>query len=405
MANIMFFPHPEYGHLNPPLRLGRALKRAGHRVYYIGLEDFRDYICSQGLEYISIFQERFPSGFLRSRIKEKIAQDLDNLSLILAEATGRSGAPWQAVLGDIEVQFAKILSRAFPDLLIIDFKLRDLTASLLARFRIPTAILSVTLIDLRPTVWMKSRQKQQGEGAFDEELAGRIPELFICPKEFDFPFVARENRHYIEPCVELERKEPYAFPSYELRDNRPLIYCSLGSQPYQYPKSEALFRTVIEAMAARPQWQLVVAVGTHLDVKQFQDVPENVLVVNWAPQLKMLARAKMMITHGGLGTVKECILFAVPMIVFPCRWDQPHNAARVAYHGLGLRADIHQLSATGLGQLMDTIAGDPSFQRRVETMSKVFRESENSGIGVKTIEKILEDHRRGLSSCLANRSA
>jgi MGT family glycosyltransferase len=154
-------------------------------------------------------------------------------------------------------------------------------------------------------------------------------------------------------------------------------------------------------MRERPDWQLVLAAGVHLRATDLHPVPDNVVVVNWAPQLEMLERASIMITHGGLGGVKEAIFFGVPMIVFPCRWDQPHNAARIVYHGLGVRGDINNGSVGQIHSLIDAIAKDPKFKSRVDAMSRTFREIEDSGVGVSTVEKIISDSRRTRTADLA----
>jgi len=98
----------------------------------------------------------------------------------------------------------------------------------------------------------------------------------------------------------------------------------------------------------------------------------------------------MMITHGGLGAVKECIYFAVPMIVFPGKWDQPYHAARVAHHGIGVRGNSHGATVREIHRLIDGVAGNAQFKQRIEAMSRTFRDIENSGIGVTTVEGFLK---------------
>jgi UDP:flavonoid glycosyltransferase YjiC (YdhE family) len=117
----------------------------------------------------------------------------------------------------------------------------------------------------------------------------------------------------------------------------------------------------------------------------------------------MLEKASIMINHGGLGAVKECIFFGVPMIVFPGKWDQPNHAARVVFHGLGVRGNIHDRSTQQINTLIDVVDKDPKFKSRIDAMSKTFRDIENSGIGIRTVEKLLADyqlkrnHNRNLS--------
>ena len=98
-----------------------------------------------------------------------------------------------------------------------------------------------------------------------------------------------------------------------------------------------------------------------------------------------------MINHGGLGTIKECIYFGVPMIVFPMMRDQPGNAARVAYHGLGIVGQS-RVSAGQVNALIDTVERNPSFRARAEAMGKKFREIEDSGIGIQVIERLVHWH-------------
>jgi UDP:flavonoid glycosyltransferase YjiC (YdhE family) len=81
------------------------------------------------------------------------------------------------------------------------------------------------------------------------------------------------------------------------------------------------------------------------------------------------------------------------MIAFPCKWDQPFNAARVVAHGLGVRGSINKVTAGQIHRLIETVAGNPSFKSRVDAMSKVFNEIENSGKGVRVVEKLLADQK------------
>ena len=96
-----------------------------------------------------------------------------------------------------------------------------------------------------------------------------------------------------------------------------------------------------------------------------------------------------MITHGGLGTIKECILLGVPMVVFPLMRDQPFNAARVAYHGIGLRGDTSHPSVENVLGLISRIESDPGFKARIEVMRARFLEAEGSWKGPDIIEKLV----------------
>jgi UDP:flavonoid glycosyltransferase YjiC (YdhE family) len=65
----------------------------------------------------------------------------------------------------------------------------------------------------------------------------------------------------------------------------------------------------------------------------------NVLFLKKVPQLKVLEKADLFITHGGFGGIKEAIFYKVPMLVYPLdmHYDQNGNAFKIEHFGLGKR--------------------------------------------------------------------
>ncbi|HKQ04046.1 MAG TPA: hypothetical protein VJ464_02860, partial [Blastocatellia bacterium] len=57
------------------------------------------------------------------------------------------------------------------------------------------------------------------------------------------------------------------------------------------------------------------------------------------------------------------------------------------------RGNIKQVTAAQVGGLIEAVAGEASFKRRVEAMSRTFRDIEDSGIGVRTVEGFLQGNR------------
>ncbi len=213
------------------------------------------------------------------------------------------------------------------------------------------------------------------------------PEFLTFPKDFDFPQARRNDACYIE-SMDLQRKE-VNFPWERIARDLPLLYCALGSRSHTYAQARKFYQTIIDALASRQDWQAVIAIGDRLHSDDFPAVPPNVLLVNWAPQLEMLQRSSVMITHAGLGTVKECIYCGVPMIAFPVTGDHPGNAARIVYHGLGVMGSFRNVSVPQVLSLLTTIEKDPSFKDRVEAMAKKLREVETSDTGAQMVNAFL----------------
>ena len=224
--------------------------------------------------------------------------------------------------------------------------------------------------------------------------------LFLCPEEFDLPHHEEVPEfRYVEASIDLLRKETHAFPWDRVDRSRKLLYCSLGTQSHwsHQDTNHALhqrtlknfLQAVVDAISARPDWQLIMSLGIELRAEDFQSIPANALLVSEVPQLEILKKASLVITHGGFSTVKECILFGVPMIVFPLRHDQPANATRVEHHGLGVAADIETASVESIGSLIDKVGGDPGFKSRINAMSEIFLRVEREQPAVTIIENFL----------------
>jgi UDP:flavonoid glycosyltransferase YjiC (YdhE family) len=212
-----------------------------------------------------------------------------------------------------------------------------------------------------------------------------IPELILCPEEFDLPRFKIENQvHYVGAYTDLQRKDGTEFPWERIDPDKPLIYCSLGSLSHRFKEARTLLGVVIDAVTRRYDVQLVLSIGTHLDIEDFNVGAPNVILVNQAPQIAILERADIMITHGGFNSVKECIMLEVPMIVFP--WGKPVNGVRVVYHGLGLMNNVRYVSVAHMQKMIDSILETPSFRMRTKAMRKTFVDTDRANLGVKAVE-------------------
>ena len=163
-----------------------------------------------------------------------------------------------------------------------------------------------------------------------------MDEMVTCPRSFDFPQALRSShRLYLGHTVDLERKESeFDWSWYD--PSKKLVYFSMGTHSEQYPLAPEVFGKAIEALRKLPHLQALINLGAGESLEKFrQNPPGNVVFAKRVPQLAVLRKASLMITNGGLGTVKECILNEVPMIVLPQAFDQNGNAARVFFHDLG----------------------------------------------------------------------
>ena len=132
---------------------------------------------------------------------------------------------------------------------------------------------------------------------------------------------------------------------------RPLVYMSLGTQAFHQP---AWFARMFEAARGRP-YALLASMGAEGELPPGGTLPENVRCVAHAPQLDVLARASLFVTHGGANSVMEGLHAGVPLLVTPICNDQFHNLQLLERAGAGRRVDLEALSPAALGELIEDV--------------------------------------------------
>ncbi len=167
--------------------------------------------------------------------------------------------------------------------------------------------------------------------------------------------------------------------------------CSLGTYSSAYPHSKRLFSSVIKAAESKSDFQFIVQLGDHFGDDEFKNCPDNVILVQQSPQLEILKKARIFITHGGFSSTREGAYFGVPMIVFPCWLDQPGNAARVVAHDLGVKGDINKVTPDILNSLMEEILNSNTMAAASADMKKSFRNHQDCNSGVKAITSFIEN--------------
>jgi len=111
----------------------------------------------------------------------------------------------------------------------------------------------------------------------------------------------------------------------------PIIYASLGTLFNDRPD---FFMALFDAVRGLPV-NLIASIGRKIDPESLGDIPGNVTVGPFQPQLDILEQASLFITHAGTGSVMEAIWFGVPMLCVPQMDEQAMTAMRVQELKLG----------------------------------------------------------------------
>jgi MGT family glycosyltransferase len=156
-----------------------------------------------------------------------------------------------------------------------------------------------------------------------------------------------------------------------------------------------IFRSIAQAAVGLKELQFVLAVGGQLDPKQLGAVPANVVVVSHAPQIEILKRSSLCITHAGLNTVLESLASGVPMLALPITNDQPGVAARIANKKVGVVMSQDQVSPGNCAAAIKRVLRDPTIRENVRILQKAIRSADGLSIAAGALETAFElDERR-----------
>jgi MGT family glycosyltransferase len=211
-----------------------------------------------------------------------------------------------------------------------------------------------------------------------------------CP-EFDFP--RRELPdvfHYVGGLAADRQEGDDPFP-WDRLEGRRLIYASLGT--VRTGANLAILRKIVVACADLDA-QLVLSTGkweeeAGFDPNRLKDLPGNAIVTEFVPQLAMLEKANLLITHAGQNTVVEALTRAVPMVALPRSADQPAIATRIEYSGVGLWKPFFSFTPQGLRQMCERVLGETSFQQRAQFLQQAMAATGGVGRAAEIAEQAL----------------
>lgn len=204
------------------------------------------------------------------------------------------------------------------------------------------------------------------------------------PREFDYP-----NPHwpaefyYAGPFHDDEGRKTIPFP-WEKLTGEPLVYASLGTLVNGL---EYVYRIMLDAVRAIPGIQVVLSVGYNINLDDLGPIPSNTIVVNSAPQIELLKRAALCITHAGLNTTLESLAQGVPMVAIPIGFDQPGVAARIAYHGVGEFVEVEDLTVKRLSELIQQVRRDQSYYDNARYFQRMIARTRGLDVAADVIER------------------
>ena len=350
---IAFVLIPEKGHVNPYIGPAQALRERGHTVVIAAPGDIAAQCDTAGLPFHALpgSSDRPTQG----AALVALIQDPDRL------------ATWvgQLLLDGLDTQVQQLqhwYREAAIDLVVVDplYYAASLAAEAAG---LPWAAVSNSLNPVLPAtldsaLLRTARSLSRPPGRYagcdrlsphlniaftTEALCGPVPGVHLVGPSF--PLASRGDEVPLDP----------------LHDDRPIIYASFGSQIYHWP---ALFEKLA---AANPGAELVLSVG---------DLPgpfPGAHVYRYAPQLHLLQKSRVFVTHGGANSFMEAIAANVPMLLSPMCNDQFHQGYFAERSQIGIVTDLRTITVENLRKALQTLLADGPIRTAMSQLSASYQ--------------------------------
>ena len=431
---VVFLFYHGLSHIIAVLKVARILESADYDVYFAGVDFFRPYVSSLGFKFKGLKSVPFGLGFeswVRTIEKEKYIY----LSALRDRITDRIYTEREVelfwMLEELHPDFVFIDSRQATDFIVLFRQLKDRKI----KVAITSAMLPATVGAGHPplnsevfpndpvaiaqairlmrwnqfkTVW---KEKLIHFG-FDDQFIikrrlkkNRIPdhyiskspsllnfsvenvdEFILAPREFDFPNSLNEPRQHYAGFMTNEIYDNKAETNYaqlwptisqlKHNDNLNLVFCSFGTIEPKNINVILLFLKKLIQVSLRKTYILIIALKAKQEDIAELGITSNVYLFNFVPQLEVLKHTDVFITHGGLNSIREGVHAEVPMLLYPIHteYDPIGNAARIAYHRLGLRGNAITDTEEEIDEKIKELLSNPVYKKCIQELK--YRDSQ-----------------------------
>ena len=403
------------GHLYPMTTLARKLKARGHDVVFISVLDTEPFVTAANLPFVPFCEKDLPLGSVRkaidqlsklqghaalefalSSVANSLSSSFKNLpqtlrnaqvdALVLDQADYglglvpmHLGMPYAHVSNALHLDFS-----AVTPICTVDWQ-HETTSEALARNQ---AGLKAFMHVYEPATSIAHNYAKQVGLDIDWSdpfvSLSKLTWITQTPKEFDFKSSHWPAQfHYTGPLHDGLGRIESNFP-WDRLTGEPLIYASMGTLQNGL---ESTFSAIAEAVGTRPGMQLVLSIGESLEPGKINSLPANCIVVKNAPQIELLKRAALCITHAGLNTALESLALGVPMVAIPVSTDQPGVAARIAYTKTGSYVPLRELTAPGLSTLINEVLTNSEYRQNANKMREAIAKTNGLEVAADLLEQ------------------
>ncbi|MFI9062603.1 macrolide-inactivating glycosyltransferase [Streptomyces sp. NPDC053429] len=372
-AHIAMFSIAAHGHVNPSIEVIRELVARGHRVSYAIPASFADKVAETGATPV-IWRSTLPTDDEPEAWGTELIDHLEPFLEDAVQALPQLAAAFEGdepdlVIHDITAYPAVVLARRWgvPDI--------SLSPNLVAWTGYEEEVAAPMKEQLRATergraYYARFRAWLDENGIADDpdRVVGRPRRsIVLIPKALQ-PHADRvdESVHtFVGTCQADRGATQGTWRRPAAAEGKKVVLVSMGSTFTRLP---AFYRACMDAFADLPDWHVVLQIGKFTDEAELGEIPANVEVHRWVPQLDILRQADAFITHAGAGGSQEGMATGTPMVAVPQAVDQFGNADMLQGLGIARHVPMDEADAPTLRDAVLSLTTDPEVAARAEAI-------------------------------------
>lgn len=374
MKKFLIINYPGHGHVNPTIKLMKDLISLGNEVVCYCTEEFRYIVEKTGARfksysftYIEDDEERDDKYTplenainLADGILERVLKEKENFDVIIYDSVFSTGE-----------DIAKRLNIKTTVALYTTFAISKNMVSLVKKSGKKSFLINGSSEEfIRRTRAINEKYDIQLRAMIDNVSDSRADYKIVFSSKYYQPFAEDfdESFLFLGPSI-IERGEELDF-EIEKKEGKILIYISQGTKDC---KRVEFYRTTFRAFGDMERIDVILSVGKKINIESLGKIPSNFRVYNYVPQLEVLKKADIFITHGGMNSSSEGLYHDIPLIMLPQFGDQLLVSKIVKDSGAGIMIPRIDVNESILREAVGEIMANESFKNNAKLIGKSLR--------------------------------
>ena len=364
---ILFINLPYHGHVVPTIGLVQELIKQGCEVTYLMPFDWEEKVAESGAKFY---------GYKNHR---QLAEQIKN-----AYATAESIVEqFDFIIYEQFFFLGKHLAEKYNKPVARIFTAPVTNEKLMKEF-----ITSKGPLSIFKHKWIARAFTKDIAKGISMKTDNWLDEIIYNPPELNFVYTLREYQPYesefpeeqykfLGPSIYERKAEAFDF----VKGINPVVYISLGTV---IKGAVSFFQNCLEAFRDE-NIDVIISVGNNFDSRKLKNIPSNIHIYNSVPQLEVLKMADVFVTHGGMNSVSEALVYGVSMVVIPFVSDQPVNAQCIEKLGVGKRLEYSEVNKDTLKEYVQSVLLDADMKENIAKVQKLIRQAPGNQGGAEVI--------------------